>query len=131
MSRIPLAASKLSPVMARAILHRRALPSRRLMSSAPPSRPFKIHVGVSFAGKPAEFRTVLQKRRNPIPDFPEGNDIARWRAEMLAWPKAVRSREAGEDFFYVQEVRIRSDILMTCSLTKYSTDAKPICGRFF
>jgi hypothetical protein len=73
-------------------------------SSIPPihattaSRPYTFHIGASWAGKPDD---------NPIKikaAFPPDTVIGTWRDKTLSRPKAVRSRDAGEDFFFVQEV---------------------------
>ena len=69
------------------------------------TRPYKVIVGASFAGKPAEYKMPKQ-RRQPVKDFLEGSDIAKWKQDMIAWPKAFPSRGPGEDFFYVQTVRL-------------------------
>lgn len=76
-------------------------------------RPFKVHIGVSFAGKPNEFRAPLKKRRKNGLDFPPESEIAKWRAKSLARVKGVPAKDAGEDFFFVQEVRV---IYCCCSL---------------
>ena len=90
----------LSSKIARAIACRRALPINRLMSTQ--VHPYKIHVGTSFAGKPVEYR--VKTRRRKVVEFPPDSDIVRWREETLSIPKAFPSKDAGEDFFYVQQV---------------------------
>jgi protein phosphatase PTC7 len=45
----------------------------------------------------------------PIPFAPD-SVIGSWRDETLSRPKAVPSRDAGEDFFYVQEMRNGSGV---------------------
>ena len=40
--------------------------------------------------------------------FPPDTLIGTWRDKTLSRPKAVRSRDAGEDFFFVQEVLLHS-----------------------
>ncbi|KAI5124507.1 hypothetical protein M0805_003031 [Coniferiporia weirii] len=79
------------------------------MSSASP-KPYKVHVGASFAGKPPESRDPRARRRKPIVDFPVDSDISQWRAETLSRQKAFPSRDAGEDFFYIQEMRNQSGL---------------------
>jgi protein phosphatase PTC7 len=66
-------------------------------------RPYKFHIGCSYAGKPEDMAVRLKK----VP-FPEDTVIGGWRDKMLAWPKGVPFNTAGEDFFFVQEVRIVS-----------------------
>ena len=105
-------ASRLGFICPRPALRRRRLPPYRMLSSAPSDRPFRIHVGASFAGKPPEFRSSLALRRKPIKDFPPNSDIALWRAQMLSRPKSIPSKDAGEDFYYVQEVCITVLLLL-------------------
>lgn len=88
--------------MARHVARMRVTPCRRMMSTTP--RPYKVIIGASFAGKPAEYK-LPKHRRQPVKEFPEGSDIARWKKEMVTWPKAFPSQGPGEDFFYVQQVR--------------------------
>jgi hypothetical protein len=66
-------------------------------------RPYEFHIGCSYAGKPEDPTDKLRK----VP-FPEDTLIGGWRDKMLAWPKGVPFNTAGEDFFFVQEVRIAS-----------------------
>ena len=61
-------------------------------------RPYTFHIGASWAGKPDE---ALRKIRDA---FPPDTIIGTWRDKTLSRPKAVRSRGAGEDFFFLQEV---------------------------
>ncbi|KAJ3545167.1 hypothetical protein NMY22_g2549 [Coprinellus aureogranulatus] len=63
-------------------------------------RPYEFHIGCSYAGKPEDPTEKLRK----VP-FPPDTLIGGWRDKMLAWPKSVPFRSAGEDFFFVQEVR--------------------------
>ncbi|KAH8117448.1 phosphatase 2C-like domain-containing protein [Phellopilus nigrolimitatus] len=106
--------SRLTPALPRTLLQCQRRSACRLISSASSARPYKIHVGVSFAGKPPEVHERPARRRRPVIDFPGDSDIARWRAETLLRNKTTTSTTAGEDFFYIQEV----------SLLAY---AKPIC----
>jgi hypothetical protein len=76
---------------------RRPYQSARWLSS----RPYKFHVGASWAGKPPEANS--KPKRLQIP-FPPESVIGTWRDKTLSRPKAVNSVDAGEDFFYVQEV---------------------------
>jgi hypothetical protein len=69
------------------------------------TRPYTFHVGVAYAGKPP----ARSKRR--LAAFPSDHRILEWKNEMLAYPwktgygpNHVR-KDAGEDFYYVQEVR--------------------------
>jgi len=73
------------------------------------TRPYTFHIGVSWAGKP---------HRNPdsgfkIP-FPSDGLIGSWRDQTLARPKAIKSTDAGEDFFFVQEVRLSMTSCYIC-----------------
>lgn len=73
-------------------------------SSIPPihaptsPRPYTFHIGASWAGK----RDNDPMRKKAA--FPPDTVIGTWRDKTLSRPKAVRSRDAGEDFFFVQEV---------------------------
>lgn len=64
-------------------------------------RPFKYHVGISFAGKAAdaELRVARQNGR-----FSETSPIGQWRDLQTNVKKDVDSKDAGQDFFYVQQV---------------------------
>lgn len=84
-----LIASKSRPTCQRA--------SSRLLSS----RPYKFHIGASWAGKPPE----PGPKQLHIP-FASESVIGAWRDKTLSRPKAVRSKDAGDDFFYVQEVSL-------------------------
>ena len=61
-------------------------------------RPYTFHIGASWAGKPDE--NSMKKKSA----FPPDTIIGMWRDKTLSRPKAVRSQDAGEDFFFVQEV---------------------------
>ncbi|KAG9105041.1 hypothetical protein FRC06_000014 [Ceratobasidium sp. 370] len=79
------------------------LPLRQLrFNHATPRRPYKIEVGVSFAGKPP-LKSQGQPKRKTIA-FPDDHPIAQWRNAQLRWePKRLKIDSAGEDFFYVQK----------------------------
>lgn len=64
------------------------------------TRPYTFHIGASWAGK-APDSVELQK----VP-FPSDGLIGAWRDKTLAQGQAARGRDAGEDFFFVQEVCI-------------------------
>lgn len=76
----------------------------RFQSTAPPPRPYKFHIGASFAGKPPHPHDLP---KSPNTGFLNDNPIALWRDDTLRRRKTVESTSAGEDFFYVQEVRCR------------------------
>ena len=96
----------LRPAMAREIFRRSKRGPARLISSI--RRPFTFHIGASWAGKPEP--TSMAK----VP-FPSKDPIGTWRDHTLSRSKTVRSDDAGEDFFYVQEVRIPSLIALRAS----------------
>ena len=78
--------------------------SSRALSTANPQRPYTFHMASSWAGKPVERDTF---KKTP---FTPTSPIGRWRDKMLT-RKAGSSTEiwypdAGEDFFFVQEVRL-------------------------
>ncbi|KAF5357913.1 hypothetical protein D9756_001579 [Leucocoprinus leucothites] len=83
----------------------RAKALSRLSTTTSLPRPYAFHIGASWAGK-------LQSDLDPrfkIP-FPSEGPIGSWRDETLSRPKAVKSADAGEDFFFVQEMRNGSGI---------------------
>lgn len=79
----------------------------RLMSSTTPNfprHPYRFYVGASWAAKPIPVTFQGQRPKTPFP--PDGT-IGSWRDKLLSWPKSFTSKlgnDAGEDFFYVQEV---------------------------
>ncbi|KAF8575553.1 protein serine/threonine phosphatase 2C [Ramaria rubella] len=77
----------------------------RFHSTVLPPRPFKFHIGASFAAKPAHTHDDHLKA-GFLPDSP----IGLWRDNALRRTKAVQSNSAGEDFFFVQEVRNGSGV---------------------
>ncbi|CAL1704761.1 unnamed protein product [Somion occarium] len=79
---------------------------RYLSTSALP-RPFRFHVGASWAGKQPD----TQQRRVKTLPFPKDSEIGAWRDQTLSRPKASSSgRHIGEDFFYVQDMRKQSGV---------------------
>ncbi|PPQ71973.1 hypothetical protein CVT24_008190 [Panaeolus cyanescens] len=68
-------------------------------------RPYTFHIGASWAGKP-EYEPSQSFK---IP-FPSDTLIGTWRDKTLSRKKAVRSADAGEDFFFVQEMRNHSGV---------------------
>lgn len=81
-------------------------------------RPFTFHIGASWAGKPADGTKV------PKVPFPSNSLVGAWRDHTLSWPKAVRSDDAGEDFFYVQEVRFFECFPKMTMIKALKTDAQ-------
>lgn len=73
--------------------------TRHSSTSALP-RPFRFHVGASWAGKPPD----AQHKRLKTISFPKDSPIGKWRDKVLSWPKDRPERHIGEDFFYVQDV---------------------------
>lgn len=76
--------------------------SKRLPSATLP-RPYKIHVGASFSGKN---RSAVSK------PFPAGSVIGEWRDKILNFPKAVKSQDCGQDFFFLQSMRSYSGMAL-------------------
>ena len=70
-------------------------------------RPYTFHIGASWAGKPDDDPMKIKAA------FPPDTTIGTWRDKTLSRPKAVRSRDAGEDFFFVQEVLLHPYIYAT------------------
>lgn len=102
MTKLMEAATRLSPSVARAIMQRRPLPLHRFMSSLQQKRPFKLNIGIAFASKPFHLESAKSKMKTA--DFSKTNDIVRWRTDMLKRYASGFTADAGEDFFYVQEV---------------------------
>lgn len=72
----------------------------RNYSSLP--RPYRFHVGASWAGKPHDPRGPRVKTS----PFPADSPIGKWRDTILSRPNAPAGTHIGEDFFYVQDVSI-------------------------
>lgn len=64
--------------------------------------PYTFHIGASWAGKPAAADSMIK-----VP-FPPDSIIGKWRDTTLSWPKSSGLKDAGEDFFFIQEVSVRS-----------------------
>ncbi|KAL0946909.1 hypothetical protein HGRIS_013070 [Hohenbuehelia grisea] len=75
-------------------------------ASANVRRPYTFHIGASWAGKPPD-PTINRDKMIP---FPPDSVIGKWRDRTLARPKSVLSKDAGEDFFFVQEMRNQSGV---------------------
>ncbi|TFK29931.1 protein serine/threonine phosphatase 2C [Coprinopsis marcescibilis] len=86
------------PPLARHIAQKASLTRR--YSTTVAKRPYTFHIGASWAGK-AEDPVIAA---NKVP-FPSDTLVGSWRDKMLARTKNVRSKDAGEDFFFVQEMR--------------------------
>jgi len=71
---------------------------RRSVSTLP--RPYQFHIGASWAAKPPD--PVALRINAP---FSSETTVGRWRDETLGRWKNLRSRNAGEDFFFVSRVR--------------------------
>ncbi|KAL4265225.1 Protein phosphatase [Pleurotus pulmonarius] len=64
--------------------------------------PYTFHIGASWAGKPAAADSMIK-----VP-FPPDSIIGKWRDTTLSWPKSSGAKDAGEDFFFIQEMRNQS-----------------------
>lgn len=73
---------------------------RRSASTMP--RPYRFHVCANWLSAPPEHG--MKKRGVP---FPADSPVGIWRDLSLTWPRPGHSKTPGEDFFYVQEVRVR------------------------
>lgn len=92
----------------------------RLFSSAAPHRPYRFHVGASFAGKPNHDRKdqlIAQIK------FPETSQVAQWARDQWNIPgKLMPNADPGQDAFFIQElsqnmVSLGSRRLLLMSLT--------------
>lgn len=110
--------SAMARLIARRTRHPFLIPSRNT-SSLP--RPYKFHIGASWAGKPAEPGPNHNQLQAP---FSAESTIGSWRDSTLSRPKIVTSKDAGEDFFYIQEVSVVSDWLSQHELIIYYSDEK-------
>ncbi|KAG7092450.1 hypothetical protein E1B28_008804 [Marasmius oreades] len=76
-----------------------------------PTRPYRFHIAASWAGKPETARTG--EETISVPFAPE-SVIGRWRDQTLQNEGRERkrwlARDAGEDFFFVQEMRNGSGV---------------------
>jgi len=80
----------------------------RYQSTISPPRPFKFHIGASFAGKPdhPSRLSALQNKEG----FAKDSIIGKWRDDTLKRKRTVKSTSAGEDFFFVQEMKNGSGV---------------------
>lgn len=83
---------------------------RRGLSTAVPSPPraFKFHIGASFAGKPENYHDQLSGEQTR--SFESTSPIGIWRENTLKHKKSVKSTSAGDDFFFVQEMKNSSGV---------------------
>jgi hypothetical protein len=118
------------PSLARQIARR--TPRARFLTTSSPTgpqpeptlltqRPYTFHIGVSWVGKPQD--PNLMKK---VP-FPPDTLIGSWRDKMLQWPKKAKSVDAGEDFFFVQEVRQYSLLFLKQGCTPFPTLSELLC----
>ncbi|KAJ7091402.1 phosphatase 2C-like domain-containing protein [Mycena belliarum] len=83
----------------------------RALSSASaytPAHPYSFHIGASFAPKPP----IRFKGEKPRVPFPADSLLGAWRDKMLARPKTVPTREAGEDFYFHVNMRGESGVCL-------------------
>ncbi|KAJ7247621.1 phosphatase 2C-like domain-containing protein [Mycena haematopus] len=79
----------------------------RLFSSARAIlHPYSFHIGVSFAPKPP----IRFKGEKPKVPFPSDGIIGSWRNKMLSRPKAVQTKECGEDFYFHVDMKNKSGV---------------------
>jgi protein phosphatase PTC7 len=96
-----------SPILARNILRKTSRTRLQVYSHSstiPPAPPYTFHIGASWAGKRDDSSKKIKT------SFPPDTLIGSWRDKTLSRPKAVRSQDAGEDFFFVQEMRNGSGV---------------------
>lgn len=80
-------------------------PHARTYSSSSLPRPYRFHVGASWAGKPQDPRTRVKTQ-----PFPPDSPIGKWRDAVLSKPNPGAGRHIGEDFFYIQDVSVSSAV---------------------
>jgi hypothetical protein len=71
----------------------------RTMSTVP--SPYRFHVCANWLSAPPGHGP----KRRSVP-FPPDSALGMWRDSTLSWPRPGLSRTPGEDFFYIQEVRL-------------------------
>ncbi|KIJ69408.1 hypothetical protein HYDPIDRAFT_106015 [Hydnomerulius pinastri MD-312] len=69
------------------------------------SRPYKFHIGASWAAKPPDPKSTRFHT-----SFSADTLLGKWRDEMLAHHKNPVAKDAGEDFFYITQMRNGSGI---------------------
>ncbi|KAJ7833470.1 phosphatase 2C-like domain-containing protein [Mycena leptocephala] len=74
-----------------------------------PAHPYSFHIGASFAPKPPIRKFVGEKPKVP---FPSDGIIGSWRNSMLSHPKAVPTKECGEDFFFHVDMKNKSGVAL-------------------
>lgn len=83
-------------------------------STASSPRPYKFHLAASWAGKPA----VEEKKPIKRVPFPADHPVGIWRDQMLTRKPGTATEvwypNAGEDFFFVQEVRDSFYVYLRC-----------------
>ncbi|KAJ6591519.1 hypothetical protein DFH09DRAFT_1137227 [Mycena vulgaris] len=84
------------------------LATRQFSAAYAPSHPYSFHIGASFAPKPP-IRFAGEKPKVP---FPSDGIIGAWRNKMLGRPKAVQTKECGEDFFFHVNMRNKSGVCL-------------------
>ncbi|KAI0748101.1 protein serine/threonine phosphatase 2C [Daedaleopsis nitida] len=85
---------------------RNLCPHARTYTSSSLPRPYRFHIGASWAGKPPDPRGPRVKS-NP---FPPDSPIGKWRDATLSRPNPAAGVHIGEDFFYIQDMREKSGI---------------------
>ncbi|KAI0721135.1 protein serine/threonine phosphatase 2C [Cerioporus squamosus] len=78
----------------------------RTYSSSSLPRPYRFHVGASWAGKPPDPRGPRVKSE----PFPPDSPIGKWRDVTLSRPNPGAGKHIGEDFFYIQDMREKSGV---------------------
>ncbi|KAG8217509.1 phosphatase 2C-like domain-containing protein [Butyriboletus roseoflavus] len=81
--------------------HTTPLWSLSLRFNSTVARPFKFHLGVSWAAKPPDPKLTRFHTA-----FSVDSQLGKWRDAMLAHPKHSLSKNAGEDFFFHTEARL-------------------------
>jgi hypothetical protein len=82
--------------------------ARRTLITAPVpvTRPYRFHLGASWAGKPPDWHQKSKKKAAKELGFPAETEIGRWRAgELARFAFGAKGRQPGEDFFYASSMR--------------------------
>lgn len=74
--------------------------SSALSTQSFPRRAYTLHIAASWAGKPVDAQTKQHAK-----PFASTSEIGAWRDQTLAANNSLGVADAGEDFFYIEQVR--------------------------
>ncbi|TFL07583.1 phosphatase 2C-like domain-containing protein [Pterulicium gracile] len=74
--------------------------SSALSTQSFPRRAYTLHIAASWAGKPVDAQTKQHAK-----PFASTSEIGAWRDQTLAANNSLGVADAGEDFFYIEQMR--------------------------